>query len=153
MTGRSLSSGVQVGRDPSVHVWDIQTMKCLSLLRGFHQRGVCALDFSGKQSVPERITQDNKQEVNKTSSVSRPQPTGRVWSQSESMTDTRSLCGTGREERSWPRPGTATSTANTTANTTATSTATTVENTPSTVNSCISCCTSAFSNFGVRLNV
>uniref|UniRef100_A0AAQ4RNR3 EMAP like 6 n=2 Tax=Gasterosteus aculeatus aculeatus TaxID=481459 RepID=A0AAQ4RNR3_GASAC len=43
----------QVGRDPAVHVWDIQTLKCLSLLRGFHQRGVCALDFSadGKSLV------------------------------------------------------------------------------------------------------
>uniref|UniRef100_A0A8D3BHN0 EMAP like 6 n=1 Tax=Scophthalmus maximus TaxID=52904 RepID=A0A8D3BHN0_SCOMX len=43
----------QVGRDPAIHVWDIQTMKCLSLLRGFHQRGVCALDFSadGKSLV------------------------------------------------------------------------------------------------------
>ncbi|KAM3606890.1 uncharacterized protein V6R79_025142 [Siganus canaliculatus] len=36
----------QVGRDAAVHVWDIQTLKCLSLLRGFHHRGVCALDFS-----------------------------------------------------------------------------------------------------------
>uniref|UniRef100_A0A3B3TPX9 EMAP like 6 n=1 Tax=Poecilia latipinna TaxID=48699 RepID=A0A3B3TPX9_9TELE len=36
----------QVGRDPAVHVWDVQTLKCLSLLRGQHQRGVCALDFS-----------------------------------------------------------------------------------------------------------
>ncbi|XP_035982199.1 echinoderm microtubule-associated protein-like 6 isoform X1 [Fundulus heteroclitus] len=36
----------QVGRDPAVHVWDVQTLKCLSLLRGHHQRGVCALDFS-----------------------------------------------------------------------------------------------------------
>ncbi|KAM4607535.1 echinoderm microtubule-associated protein-like 6 isoform 3-T3 [Polymixia lowei] len=43
----------QVGRDPAIHVWDIQTLKCLSLLRGFHQRGVCALDFSadGKSLV------------------------------------------------------------------------------------------------------
>uniref|UniRef100_A0A4W4FP77 HELP domain-containing protein n=1 Tax=Electrophorus electricus TaxID=8005 RepID=A0A4W4FP77_ELEEL len=36
----------QVGRDPAVHVWDIQTLKCFSLLKGYHQRGVCALDFS-----------------------------------------------------------------------------------------------------------
>ncbi|PWA20112.1 hypothetical protein CCH79_00017699, partial [Gambusia affinis] len=36
----------QVGRDPAVHVWDVQSLKCLSLLRGQHQRGVCALDFS-----------------------------------------------------------------------------------------------------------
>ncbi|KAI1886389.1 hypothetical protein AGOR_G00213510 [Albula goreensis] len=43
----------QVGRDPAIHVWDIQTLKCLSLLKGHHQRGVCALDFSadGKSLV------------------------------------------------------------------------------------------------------
>ncbi|XP_029927079.1 echinoderm microtubule-associated protein-like 6 isoform X2 [Myripristis murdjan] len=43
----------QVGRDPAIHVWDVQTLKCLSLLKGFHQRGVCALDFSadGKSLV------------------------------------------------------------------------------------------------------
>ncbi|MEQ2185713.1 Echinoderm microtubule-associated protein-like 6, partial [Goodea atripinnis] len=43
----------QVGRDPAVHVWDVQTLRCLSLLRGHHQRGVCALDFSadGKSLV------------------------------------------------------------------------------------------------------
>ncbi|GCB64382.1 hypothetical protein scyTo_0011737, partial [Scyliorhinus torazame] len=43
----------QVGRDPSIHVWDTQTLKCLSLLKGQHQRGVCALDFSsdGKNLV------------------------------------------------------------------------------------------------------
>lgn len=39
---------LQVGRDAAIHVWDTQTLKCLSLLKGYHQRGVCALDFSGK---------------------------------------------------------------------------------------------------------
>uniref|UniRef100_A0AAY4ASC1 Echinoderm microtubule-associated protein-like 6 n=1 Tax=Denticeps clupeoides TaxID=299321 RepID=A0AAY4ASC1_9TELE len=43
----------QVGRDPAIHVWDVQTLKCLSLLRGQHQRGVCALEFTadGKSLV------------------------------------------------------------------------------------------------------
>ncbi|XP_076879607.1 echinoderm microtubule-associated protein-like 6 isoform X2 [Brachyhypopomus gauderio] len=43
----------QVGRDPAIHVWDIQTLKCLSVLRGQHQRGVCALEFTadGKSLV------------------------------------------------------------------------------------------------------
>ncbi|TKS67941.1 Echinoderm microtubule-associated protein-like 6 [Collichthys lucidus] len=40
-------ASAQVGRDPAVHVWDVQTLKCLSLLRGHHSRGVCALDFTG----------------------------------------------------------------------------------------------------------
>lgn len=38
---------MQVGRDPAVHVWDIQTLKCLSLLKGHHSKGVCALEFTG----------------------------------------------------------------------------------------------------------
>uniref|UniRef100_A0A3P9CDX9 EML-like second beta-propeller domain-containing protein n=1 Tax=Maylandia zebra TaxID=106582 RepID=A0A3P9CDX9_9CICH len=33
---------------PAIHVWDIQTLKCLSLLKGHHSRGVCALEFTGK---------------------------------------------------------------------------------------------------------
>ncbi|XP_075452065.1 echinoderm microtubule-associated protein-like 6 isoform X2 [Ascaphus truei] len=36
----------QIGRDAAIHVWDTQTLKCLSLLKGQHQRGVSALDFS-----------------------------------------------------------------------------------------------------------
>lgn len=41
----------QVGRDPAIHVWDIQTLRCLSLLKGQHQRGVCALEFTGQTRV------------------------------------------------------------------------------------------------------
>ncbi|KAJ8309461.1 hypothetical protein KUTeg_014335 [Tegillarca granosa] len=37
----------QVGRDPAVHVWDTETLKTSSILKGQHQRGVCAVDFSG----------------------------------------------------------------------------------------------------------
>ncbi|XP_012868821.1 PREDICTED: echinoderm microtubule-associated protein-like 5 [Dipodomys ordii] len=36
----------QVGKDPSVHIWDTETIKPLSILKGFHQYGVCAVDFS-----------------------------------------------------------------------------------------------------------
>ncbi|XP_072318733.1 echinoderm microtubule-associated protein-like 6, partial [Eucyclogobius newberryi] len=45
--------GLQVGRDAEIHVWDVQTLKCVSLLRGHHSTGVCALDFSidGKSLV------------------------------------------------------------------------------------------------------
>lgn len=38
---------LQVGRDPAVHVWDAETLKTASILKGQHQRGVCAVDFSG----------------------------------------------------------------------------------------------------------
>ncbi|KAL3875087.1 hypothetical protein ACJMK2_038022 [Sinanodonta woodiana] len=37
----------QVGRDPSVHVWDADTMKTVAILKGQHQRGICAVDFTG----------------------------------------------------------------------------------------------------------
>ncbi|XP_055449170.1 echinoderm microtubule-associated protein-like 5 [Psammomys obesus] len=36
----------QVGRDPSIHVWDTETIKPLSILKGYHQYGICAVDFS-----------------------------------------------------------------------------------------------------------
>nr|XP_036847784.1 echinoderm microtubule-associated protein-like 5 isoform X5 [Manis javanica] len=36
----------QVGRDPSIHIWDTETIKPLSILKGYHQCGVCAVDFS-----------------------------------------------------------------------------------------------------------
>ncbi|KAB1277577.1 Echinoderm microtubule-associated protein-like 5 [Camelus dromedarius] len=36
----------QVGRDPSIHIWDTETIKPLSVLKGYHQYGVCAVDFS-----------------------------------------------------------------------------------------------------------
>ncbi|KAA8578091.1 hypothetical protein FQN60_011515, partial [Etheostoma spectabile] len=39
-------ASAQVGRDPAVHVWDVQTLKCLSLLKGHHSKGVCALEFT-----------------------------------------------------------------------------------------------------------
>ena len=46
----------KVGRDAAIHVWDTQTLKCLSLLKGQHQRGVCALDFSGKHQFSAEVT-------------------------------------------------------------------------------------------------
>ncbi|GFN97686.1 echinoderm microtubule-associated protein-like 6 [Plakobranchus ocellatus] len=36
----------QVGRDPSIHIWDVESLKTGSVLKGQHQRGICALDFS-----------------------------------------------------------------------------------------------------------
>ncbi|KAL7992619.1 hypothetical protein Chor_016875 [Crotalus horridus] len=36
----------QVGRDCSTHIWDTETIKPLSVLKGYHQYGVCAVDFS-----------------------------------------------------------------------------------------------------------
>lgn len=39
----------QVGRDSSIHIWDTETIKPLSVLKGYHQYGVCAVDFSGNK--------------------------------------------------------------------------------------------------------
>ncbi|TTC14938.1 Echinoderm microtubule-associated protein-like 6 [Bagarius yarrelli] len=36
----------QVGRDSPIHIWETEFLKPLSVLKGFHQFGVCALDFS-----------------------------------------------------------------------------------------------------------
>ncbi|MEQ2210696.1 hypothetical protein XENOCAPTIV_017844 [Xenoophorus captivus] len=44
---KDYAASAQVGRDPAIHVWDIQSLKCLSLLKGHHSKGVCALDFTG----------------------------------------------------------------------------------------------------------
>ncbi|KAB0375028.1 hypothetical protein FD755_013520, partial [Muntiacus reevesi] len=43
---RELVATGQVGRDPSIHIWDTETTKPLSILKGYHQYGVCAVDFS-----------------------------------------------------------------------------------------------------------
>ncbi|XP_016101621.1 echinoderm microtubule-associated protein-like 5 [Sinocyclocheilus grahami] len=45
----------QVGRDSSIHVWETEFLKPLSVLKGFHQFGVCALDFSGMQGSKDKI--------------------------------------------------------------------------------------------------
>ncbi|RDD40098.1 Echinoderm microtubule-associated protein-like 6 [Trichoplax sp. H2] len=36
----------QVGRDPTIHLWDAATCQVLSVLKGQHSRGVCTVDFS-----------------------------------------------------------------------------------------------------------
>ena len=36
----------QIGNSPSIHVWNATSKETLSILKGFHEKGVCALDFS-----------------------------------------------------------------------------------------------------------
>ncbi|KAM9770291.1 LOW QUALITY PROTEIN: echinoderm microtubule-associated protein-like 6 [Menidia menidia] len=43
---KDYAASAQVGRDPAIHVWDVQSLKCMSLLRGSHSGGVCALEFT-----------------------------------------------------------------------------------------------------------
>lgn len=45
-TTRNYAATGQVGRDPTIHVWDIDSMKTLSILKGEHSRGVCSVNFS-----------------------------------------------------------------------------------------------------------
>lgn len=37
----------QVGKNPATHVWDTKTMSTVSILKGFHTRGIICVDFSG----------------------------------------------------------------------------------------------------------
>ncbi|MGH0174886.1 UNVERIFIED_CONTAM: hypothetical protein FKN15_069133 [Acipenser sinensis] len=41
----------QVGRDSSIHIWESEMLKTLSVLKGHHQYGVCAVDFSGRRPL------------------------------------------------------------------------------------------------------
>lgn len=43
---KSLVATGQIGRDPTIHVWDVVSMETVSVLQGQHYRGVCAVDFS-----------------------------------------------------------------------------------------------------------
>ena len=36
----------QVGRDPAIHIWNATSLDTLSILKGEHERGVCAVSFS-----------------------------------------------------------------------------------------------------------
>jgi len=33
-------------KTPSIHVWDAETLKCISVFRGYHQFGVSFVEFS-----------------------------------------------------------------------------------------------------------
>nr|CAB3242507.1 echinoderm microtubule-associated protein-like 6 [Phallusia mammillata] len=49
----------QVGKEPSIHVWDIDTLTSLSVLTGFHERGIASVDFSGDGKKLVSIGLDN----------------------------------------------------------------------------------------------
>jgi len=38
---------MKVGKNPSIHIWDIESLSTISILKGDHQRGVASVDFSG----------------------------------------------------------------------------------------------------------
>lgn len=43
--GKLMATG-QIGKDPTIIVWDTEKMAKLSVMAGFHIRGVCAVGFS-----------------------------------------------------------------------------------------------------------
>ncbi|CAF3520544.1 unnamed protein product [Rotaria sp. Silwood1] len=45
-TDMKLVATGQIGRDPPIHVWDPVEMQTSSILRGQHDRGICAIGFS-----------------------------------------------------------------------------------------------------------
>jgi len=57
----TLAATGQIGKSPPIHVWDVKTMATKAVLAGFHNRGVCALDFSpdGKRLVSVGLDDDH----------------------------------------------------------------------------------------------
>ncbi len=54
----------QTTRHPTIMVWDSQTLETLSILKGFHQRGVCALSFGlGNEPVVASVGLDDNNSV------------------------------------------------------------------------------------------
>eukprot|EP00049_Salpingoeca_infusionum_P015006 m.287561 g.287561 ORF g.287561 m.287561 type:complete len:1929 (-) comp15790_c5_seq3:4131-9917(-) len=51
----------QVGKDAVTHVWHMQTKETKSILKGFHTRGVCAVDFhpDGKRLISVGLDNDH----------------------------------------------------------------------------------------------
>ena len=45
------STYLQVGKDPTIHVWSTETLETKSILKGEHARGVCAVAFSPDEKV------------------------------------------------------------------------------------------------------
>jgi len=60
---KDIAATGQVGKDAVIHIWDIENLKTLSILQGFHQRGVCTLDFSGDGRKLVSIGLDNDHSV------------------------------------------------------------------------------------------
>ncbi|EGD80929.1 hypothetical protein PTSG_01512 [Salpingoeca rosetta] len=51
----------QVGKDPPIHIWHLKERKALSILKGSHSRGVCAVSFhpDGKRLVSVGLDNDH----------------------------------------------------------------------------------------------
>ena len=53
----------QVGRDPAIHIWDIQKTATISILKGQHQRGVCSVDFSSDGKLLASVGLDDNHSI------------------------------------------------------------------------------------------
>lgn len=46
MISQNIVATGQIGTEPCVHVWDAVSKDTLSVIQGFHTKGVCAVNFS-----------------------------------------------------------------------------------------------------------
>ena len=52
----------QVAREPEIHVWDVEGLSTISIFKGAHDRGVCALEFTadGKRLLSVGLEDDHR---------------------------------------------------------------------------------------------
>ena len=48
---------MKIGKNPSTHIWDARSMKVITILKGFHRRGIICVDFSGKLNDPRLLVE------------------------------------------------------------------------------------------------
>jgi WD40 repeat protein len=60
--GNLVASG-QIGKEPFITVWDSTSMEPVALLKGFHQRGICALGFSRDGNYLVSVGLDDKHTI------------------------------------------------------------------------------------------
>lgn len=53
----------QVGRDPAIHIWDTTSLESLSILKGGHERGICAVSFSADGKRLASVGLDNNHSI------------------------------------------------------------------------------------------
>eukprot|EP01135_Chromosphaera_perkinsii_P001223 Nk52_evm22s162 gene=Nk52_evmTU22s162 len=53
----------QIGKSPNINVWDVDSKKTLSVIKGFHQRGVCFVDFSNSGEILVSVGLDDNHSI------------------------------------------------------------------------------------------
>ena len=49
--------------NPSVHIWEANTQKTLSILQGYHTKGICGVNFSSSGRYLLTIGLDNEHSI------------------------------------------------------------------------------------------